>query len=264
MDYDLKVKIIRSVAYKDGEDWSCESRSHSCNILGFVMGGDGFVQVGDVITALRAAHVYLIPLNTLYSCWSDTFIDVFHVEFNVEVVTGQDAFSGLRHIMELPYPLDLMQAISQKNITVLQERLWFHGELEKAVSLFIDINQLPANSGMLKFKPILDDIEQNLNADLRLTDIARKHGWHPSVLSRKFSQTFRFGLKNYIDLMLINKIKQELVNSEKSLKTLADEYRFCDAFYLSAFFKKHEGISPDRFRRQSAAASEASRTDFQI
>lgn len=251
MHDDLSVRIVRSVDYKNDAQWNYKINIYPYNTLYFVLGGDGFVQVGDCVTRLKAGYVYLIPANTLYSCWCDTFIHKLYVEAYVELVPGRDIFSGLTGIYEMPFSKERIHQMIRMNSTMLRERLWFRGELEKAISLFIDERQKPLDPDMMKFKQILDDIALNLSAELRLADIAKKYGWHPSALSRAFKQAFHCGLKHFVDQLLMNKLKQELITGEKSLKVLASEYRFCDAYYLSGFFKKHEGVSPDWYRRNN-------------
>jgi AraC-like DNA-binding protein len=138
------------------------------------------------------------------------------------------------------------------NKQAARERLWFHGEFEKAAALFVDERQTPLSPDMMRFKQMLDDISLNLSANIRLADIAGKYGWHPSALSRSFRQAFRCGMKQYVDQLLMSKLKQELITGDKSLKALAVEYRFCDSYYLSAFFKKREGLSPKLYRQQNS------------
>ncbi len=249
---DLSIRIVRSVNYVNDIRWNYNLNIYPYNTLYFVMDGDGFVQCGETVTSLKAGYVYLIPANTLYRCWCTSFIHKLYVEVYVETIPGKDIFSDLTGIFELPFTKELIQQMIQMNTTGLRERLWFHGELEKTIASFINEQQKPLNLEMLKYKQILDDIVLNLSAELRLGDIAHKYGWHPSALSRAFRQTFHCGLKHYVDQLLMSKLKQELITGDKSLKTLAVEYKFCDAYYLSAFFKKREGVSPDIYRRKNS------------
>lgn len=248
IDDDLTIRIVRSVDYRNDARWNYRINIYPYNTLYFVLGGDGFVQIGDLVTPLRPGYVYLIPANTLYRCWCETSIHKLYVEVYVESIPGKDIFAGLSCILEMPFPIRTIHQMIGMNMPGLKERLWFRGELEKAIALFIDERQQPLNPDMMKFKQILDDIALGLSASLRIGDIARKYGWHPSALSRSFKHSFHCGIKNYIDQLLMSKLKQELITGDRSLKELSVEYRFCDAYYLSAFFKKHEGISPDGYR----------------
>lgn len=254
---DLSIRIVRSVTYRNDARWNHKINIYPYDTFYFVLGGDGHVQIGETVTDLRRGYVYLIPANTLYSCWCESFIDKLYVEAYVESIPGKSAFPELCSIQELPFPADAIQELVLRNRQETRDRLWFHGEFEKAVSLFIDERHDPPSPEMLRFRRMLDDIAVNLSASIRLADIAAKYGWHPSALSRSFRKAFHCGLKQYVDQLLMSKLRQELLAGEKSLKSLAEEYQFCDAYYLSAFFKKHAGTSPQQYRQQNYRFTES-------
>ncbi len=248
---ELSVRIIRSVDYKNDTHWNYKINVYPYNTMYFVLDGDGFVQVGKLITKLKSGYVYLIPANTLYSCWCESYIHKLYVDVYVEFVPGRNLFLEYTGIYEIPFSCELIRQMIQMNSPRLRDRLWFRGELEKTIALFIDERQKPLDKDMVKFRQILNDIALNLSAGTRLGDISKKYGWHPSALSRAFKQAFQCGLKHYVDQLLMSRLKQELITGDMSLKALAAEYHFCDPYYLSAFFKKHEGISPDRYRKEN-------------
>ena len=72
---------------------------------------------------------------------------------------------------------------------------------------------------------------------------------NPSVLSRSFKQVFGCGLKQYVEKLLTARLAEELLLTDKTLQFLADEYGFCDGYYLSAYFKRTMGVSPLEYRR---------------
>ena len=53
-----------------------------------------------------------------------------------------------------------------------------------------------------------------------------------------------------VERLLTERIAEELLVSNKTLQTIAEEYGFCDAYYLSAFFKRTMGTSPAIYRKQ--------------
>lgn len=245
----LSVQVVRSAMYVGDAGWRHPVNLYPYNTLYFVTGGDGFVRVGETVTPLRAGHVYLIPANTLFGCWCNTGIEKFYLEAYVEALPGEDVFSGLTGIQERPYPVDDIMALAQRDTDRLRDTLWFQGALLNAFSLFADVDWQPPGAEQLRFKPILDDIARNLASDIRLSDIAMRHGWHPSALSRAFHRAFGCGLKQYVNRLLANKLKQELLTTDRRLRELAITYRFCDAYYLSAFFRRETGLSPEAYRR---------------
>jgi AraC-like DNA-binding protein len=249
---DLTVRIIRSVDYQNDARWNYKNCLYPYNTLYFILGGDGHVRIDETVTPLRAGYVYLIPPNRFFDCWCDSHICKLYVDVSVETMPGRDIFAHLSGVLEAPYPVEATRALILANQPDYKHRLNFRGQLEQAIALFIDAGQELLRPDMLRFRTILDDMALNLSAHLRIGEIARKHGWHPSALSRAFKQSFHCSLKHYLERLLVSKLREELILSDKSLKELAAQYRFCDAYYLSAFFKKHIGLSPDRYRRTQA------------
>ena len=121
----------------------------------------------------------------------------------------------------------------------------------RAVSMFVEDDFQIADKNILKYKDILQDIEQNLSCELKVSHIAMKYGYNSAVLSRNFKKVFGYGLKTYIERLIVSNIKQKLITSNKTINELAVEYGFCDQYYLSNFFKKFERCSPAEYRRNN-------------
>ena len=96
-------------------------------------------------------------------------------------------------------------------------------------------------------------MQQHMSVRLCRDELAARFGWNPSSLSRSFKQIFGCGLKQYIEKQLTAQIAEELLLTNKTLQQLADEYGFCDACYLSAYFKRGMGVSPRAYREGNRA-----------
>ncbi len=254
------LRIIRAVYYENDQNWNFLINLYPYNTAYFILGGDGFVKIGEQTTPLLPGHAYLIPANTIYSCWCNTRIEKLYVEFTLEVVPGMDVFSGQDGIAERAVPMEGIQALCKDhNSPFLTDQMRFHGALMGALS------RCPGNVGQepgldkMRFKPILWDIQRNLYSDIRLSELAARHGWNPSTLSHAFKKAFGLSLKQYVERLLVNALKQDLVLTDKRLSLLAADYRFCDAYYLSAFFKRHMELSPTVYRKMFAGRPDGPR-----
>ena len=103
----------------------------------------------------------------------------------------------------------------------------------------------------LRFKPMLDELACTLNAQTRIEALAQQWNMSPRLLSRSFYETYGMRLKQYLTNLLLRQVQEQLLTTQKPLQTISDELGFCDAYYLSAFFKKHCGISPSAYRSQN-------------
>lgn len=244
------LRIVRAVEYHNDAKWNYPINFYPHHTVYFVLGGDGHVRVGHETTDLKAGHCYLLPANTPFSCWCDTNIHKLYVEFYLQSASGADVFSECRRVMQHPFSEDktaeLLSDLSANNVCGMMR---FEGALMYALAdLMMGAPLLPPPSGM-ELAPILADMEQHMSADLRIGDLARRHGWPSSGLSRAFVKTYGFSPKQYMNHLLVNLLKRDLLLTDLSLRELAARYKFCDAYYLSAFFKRQMGVSPQHYRQ---------------
>ena len=244
------LTLIHSQYYENDSNWHYPVNLYPHNTLYFIEDGDGFVQTSQQRIRLLPGHAYLIPASTIFSCWCETAIRKFYVEFLLSAGQGLDVFFHQTSISELPIAMERIAALRTfKDSERFSDQLRLRAELMQAIAPFTDIVDPQPNIVRMRFAPILRDIEKHLAANLRLADLAAHHGFHPSTLSRTFRETFGITLKQYIDQLLVSAVKRELLLTGKKLTEIASEYHFCDAYYLSAFFKRHMGISPNAYRR---------------
>lgn len=246
----IKIDIIRNIDFHGNTSWNYPTNYYPYNTLYFILDGDGFVRVGEQTTPLEKGHVYLIPANTMFSCWCNHSIHKLYIDVNAQIVPGFDVFSGRRELMALPYSLSkIKKLIEVSTHTSLKGGLYLRGELSLVLSAFMDEDFVLPDMRILHFKPLLDDIEQHLSAQLKVRDIADRYNYNISVLSRNFKKAFHCSLKRYIEKLLLSKIKQELLLTNRTIKEISFAYDFCDPYYMSGFFKKLEGCSPSQYRK---------------
>lgn len=51
-----------------------------------------------------------------------------------------------------------------------------------------------------------------------------------------------------MEKQLLHQVKQLLLNSDMSISQIAEKLHFCDAYYLSRFFRKFEKETPRDYR----------------
>ena len=128
-------------------------------------------------------------------------------------------------------------------------QLFLLGAVTQVLAEFAQEGPLPVSREILRFRPLLEEMDRQLSAQLRVSSIARQLGWEPSTLSRSFKKTFGCTAKEYLEHLLMNRLRQELIGTDLSIKEIAARYQFCDPYYLSAFFRRREGSSPSVYRK---------------
>lgn len=92
-------------------------------------------------------------------------------------------------------------------------------------------------------------ILQEFPASASITELAERCSLSRAVFFRKFRKTFGMTPGQYREKQKLTSIRQQLENSTKSLKELAEIYGFENPFYLSTRFRKMFGVSPREYRR---------------
>jgi AraC family transcriptional regulator len=94
-----------------------------------------------------------------------------------------------------------------------------------------------------------DLIEANLNAALRLSDLAHLAGVHATHLNRTFKRYFGETIGTYTRNARLRCALQLLTDGSDSLASVATQTGFCDQSHFAAAFKRRFGVTPGAFRR---------------
>lgn len=243
---------MQAISYINDARWNYPVNHYPYNTLYFIEAGDGFVKLGDVQTKLEPERVYLIPADTLYSCWCKSYISKVYIEVKALVVPGYDIFRKEQLVRSLPFNRERMEKLKKlMESGSVKDQLYLQALVTAVIADFLNEDFLPEDPEILSFKPLLDYIDSNLSANLQVSEIGERFGRNPTVISRHFKSKFGVPIKSYMQRLLADKIKEELAATGKSLKEISAYYNFCDQYYMSSFFKAQVGLSPSLYRKQA-------------
>jgi len=101
-----------------------------------------------------------------------------------------------------------------------------------------------------KYRDIFTYIQNNISRNISIKDLASIANYSTYYLSRKFKEDTGICLKTLLTNKLMEKIKYELLFSDKRIKEITYELGFYDESHFSRFFKKHAQVSPIEYRKQ--------------
>ena len=131
----------------------------------------------------------------------------------------------------------------------VREKTYVRGQLLTALAEFLPENVTEISPLTRPFLPVIESVQKNLSASIRREEYAARFGWNVSSFSRAFRRAFGVGFKEYVERLMTDRLVEELLVTDKTLQQLAGEWGFCDAYYLSTFFKRRMGISPEGYRK---------------
>lgn len=107
--------------------------------------------------------------------------------------------------------------------------------------------------GDIYFRRFVELIDEHVKQEHEVAFYANKLNITAKYLSEVCKAKSGFKAKEIISTFLISKIKQEIVMSGKSIKTIAYEYGFADQSSMGKFFSKINGMSPGEFKKTQAS-----------
>ncbi len=252
MPYENYSLQIEHCVHYVSNTWRYNNQFYPHHQLYFVRQGDGYVQTPECTVRIEGGRCYLIPAMTPFICWSDSLIDKVYVEFHLGTGPEQLHYQT-NHIQSISYSADEYRRLLSADLNTPNGRLWLHGEMYRVMSFFTTSVISEKEEGLLKAAQYINN---NLSASLRIYDIAEEIGWNPATFSKQFKKAYNRSLKAYINKQLANQLCRDLLVSDATLAELAEKYQFCDAYYLSAFFKRIMKISPDSYRKNRKTRSD--------
>lgn len=108
-------------------------------------------------------------------------------------------------------------------------------------------NQVNSNSKIIAC--IHEYIDNNMDGDLSLTNLAQIVHLNPSYLSRLYKQLTGVKLTDYINQVKIKKAKDLLKRSDVKIFEIASKLGYDTPAHFTRFFKKMTGITPQEYRK---------------
>ena len=91
-------------------------------------------------------------------------------------------------------------------------------------------------------------IEQNYSKDLILDDVSKELQLSPYYFSKLFKKRTGKNFIEYLTDVRMEKAKELLRNSNKSMKEICMEIGYTDPNYFSRTFKKNVGVTPSEYK----------------
>ena len=99
-----------------------------------------------------------------------------------------------------------------------------------------------------EFYKIVNYIDEHLSEDITLDELARTVHFNKSYLIVRFKETWGISPMKYVNYVRIERARELLATTEKSITDIALEVGFSGIHYFSRYFKARVGITPQEYR----------------
>ena len=227
------------------------------------VGGHGYVVINDQKAHLTEGHMLIIPRDTRHTYWAadDNPWSIYWVHF-----LGEDSDYYVDRIPRPGQPVPVEENGQDEAVRLfrycldalhegygLPNLIYAAQSTQHILSLLLYRNPaLPIESHSAlqrsSLETVIDFMQNNLTAPLRLEDFAKEAGMSVSHFSERFrTQTGQSPMAYFIHLRM--RLACRLLDlSRKPVKTIALEVGYRDPYYFSRLFKKSMGHSPEKYR----------------
>lgn len=95
---------------------------------------------------------------------------------------------------------------------------------------------------------ITEYIDENMNNEIKVSDIAEKCGMSYSYFAKRFSAVYGRTCKEYIEALRVSKVEEFLIFTDFDLNYISQETGFSDCSHMIKCFRRFNGITPKQFR----------------
>ncbi|NOU76494.1 helix-turn-helix domain-containing protein [Paenibacillus sp. LMG 31458] len=225
----------------------------------YIAGGKGSYQVDDgAVQHIESGSLFFLRPGAVYNYGPDAdgYWDEYYFTFEGSRI-AEWLSSWLTHV-DLAKQVGHEDAAQHNRI----ERIFILMEsgipdnidraallLESLLFEFILKDQVPAET--TKTQQLIDlmaDLGDSLFQPFDAAVIAKRHHISLSTLRRIVSEYTGYPLGAYIHRLKMAAAKNILLNSDDTVKEIADSLGYKDVFYFSRLFKKYVGVSPLIYR----------------
>ena len=97
---------------------------------------------------------------------------------------------------------------------------------------------------------VISEIREHYMEDISLTSLASKYNISMGRLSEMIKEKLKVNFSDYIASLRIQRAKELLRDESISIQEIAEIVGYNDYFYFTKVFKKVEGISPSKYRKE--------------
>ncbi|WP_059102575.1 AraC family transcriptional regulator [Shouchella shacheensis] len=266
--------VVRFYYFKEWGPFSMVPHAHEAIEIMYVISGSCSVEIDDDVHRLKKGQFIFIDSYVVHKLivQTDERCRMANIEFIFQSLNT--SFPSFAHICKENKAL--MQTTADQNpYMVLRDSNDIHHclktlilELDRAETESDFMVQLLMSQLLIRVaelakqrdkepdhhayvKKAIEYIHQNYDRDVRIKEIADSVHLHPGYLHRVFKESMSQSINEYLVTHRMKKAKELLKRTDISITDLPHYIGMNSQQYFSTTFKKHLGLTPKQYRRES-------------
>lgn len=235
-------------------DWNCNENNQflnwESNRIWHVTKGTASVETTFGRIELNEKCTYFIPKGTIISTFCDDYMEQYFIDFLCysDLLPFENMFS-FNHCQKSNDFLPLLI----KNIVELKNDMSVINEFKKTTIMTTIISQfikqpIISHSKMSPFVETIKYINEHINTEIKITDLAKIVGYNAEYFSRSFKSIFNMTPQIYIMQKRLLTAKHLLVTTDFPISHIATTCGYQDPLSFTKAFTKHIKVSPTQYR----------------
>ena len=248
----VRMEVIESGhAYLD-HSWQYQNACAPFSRLYFVKKGEGILDIGERRVVLQPCHAYLIPAGLNYDYHCESHMEKWYFHITIRMPDGFDLFQGCHTCYQKDVSEQEMRRIEADYEQSSLDRVYFlQGELMRTMGDMIRLAGL-AGKEVRSYSPLVRDVfayvKKTMSSRLNVAELAETLNISPSTLAKRFKKETEMSIGAYLDQILFNQACRLLLTTDLTVGQISDRLGFCDQFYFSRYFKRHQQGTPTGYR----------------
>ncbi len=238
-----------------GQEWHTFVASFQYVRVYYICEGEAELTLTSGRQVLRAGHVYFIPSFQILSGDCTEHLGHYFIHLVPDIFT-EHFFSLFAFDKEIPLSRDIADylfgnVIEHHASTTTYAKIATNSSMRLILSYFFRETESTSDSteqDLTKFIRVFDYIDKHINESIPLADLANLMFMNKVYFSSLFKNTFGISPQQYIQQKKLDRARLLLTDPTRSIAAVAADLHFYDPAAFTAFFKKHTGITPKRFR----------------
>ena len=216
--------------------------------------GEMSVFFNEKLITFKKNHVYLLGPNSVFPIIRNIGTEQIYFHVNLYDSKGFDILNNyitcdgvpvddMQGILDMYYSKDTLDTLTLKQI-ILSDIIKLLKKSKKE-NQFNIVNE----SYSEKTREAINYIRNNLSLKLTVQNIADHLFVSANTIDYHFKKEIGKTVSTYVHLLVYMRARELLINTNLSIKEIAEELGFCDQFHFSRKFKERFKKSPLQYRK---------------
>lgn len=240
-------------------NWDLGFHQHASLEVAVLLEGRGLFETKEHTFTIEPGHVIVIPSDIAHRFYAITPIRL--AVFQAEHILSEtmDLFQKLA-----PQPQVKLYSMSQFDVEQYYSlfRQWLRvlsesiSDKEKYINTWIQLflhflmQHVHSDQQVISVTNAADYIRNNLQEELRISDLAKYANLSESGFRRMFKEAYGLTPKQYQQQCRMVEAKWLLRSTEKTIQAISEQVGFVNLHSFSSWFQNNEGVSPSEWRKQ--------------